>query len=69
MSASTVQEKKVFGSLKYEEWPQIDRDLMQAASAPKAFLRPGGPASSWRQTTCETVFYRYGVFPVVAARE
>jgi integrase/recombinase XerD len=62
MSASTVQEKKVFGSLKYEEWPQIDRDLMQAAAVPKAFLRPDGPASSWRQTTCETVFYRYGVF-------
>jgi integrase len=60
MSPTTAN--KAFGSLKFEDWPQIDRDLIQAAFAPKAFLRPGGPASGWRPATRDAVFYRYGVF-------
>jgi integrase len=57
-----ANQKKSFGSLKFADWPQIDRQLMQAAFSPKAFLRPGGPASGWRPATREAVFYRYGVF-------
>jgi hypothetical protein len=53
---------KAFGSLKFGDWPAIDRDLMQAAMAPKTFLRPGGPASGWRPATRDAVFYRYGGF-------
>lgn len=54
--------RKVFGSLKLPDWPGEDRLLMQKARTPKAFLRPGGAASDWREKTLETVIYRNGVF-------
>jgi hypothetical protein len=45
MTSAAPTATKAFGSVKFEDWPPIDRDLMQAAMAPKIFLRPGGPAS------------------------
>src|SRR5208337_3943033 len=53
---------KTFGSLKFADWPEADRLLMDAARVPKTFLRPGGAASHWRDKTLEAVIYRNGVF-------
>lgn len=55
-------EKKPFGSLKLQEWPECDRRLLEEAARPAAFLKPGGAASAWRPKTLDTVVYRYGVF-------
>jgi integrase len=59
---STVPNRKAFGSLKLADWPEADRLLMQRARTQGSFLKPGGPAANWRETTFETVVYRNGVF-------
>lgn len=51
-----------FGSLKPQDWPDIDRAMMAKAREKGGLFRPGGPAAKWSPATVETVQYRYGVF-------
>ena len=62
MSPVASAARPPLGSLKFAEWPEIDRARMQAATSPGTFLRPGGLASGWRPATRNAVVYRYGVF-------
>lgn len=51
-----------FGSLKLQDWPDVDRAMMVKAREKGGLFRPGGPAAKWSPATFETVQYRYGVF-------
>lgn len=51
-----------FQSLKFADWPEIDRRLFEQARRPGVLFKPGGPAADWRQTTLETVTHRYGTY-------
>jgi integrase len=51
-----------FRSLKFTDWPELDRRLFEEARRPGTLFKPGGLASCWRQTTLDTVMHRYGTF-------
>jgi site-specific recombinase XerD len=51
-----------FRSLKFADWPDLDRHLFNEARIPGTLFKPGGLASGWRHETLETVIHRYGTF-------
>jgi integrase/recombinase XerD len=51
-----------FRSLKFDDWPDVDRRLFEQAGKPGTLFRPGGLASTWRVATLDTVIHRYGTF-------
>jgi integrase/recombinase XerC len=51
-----------FRSLKLQDWPKIDQQLMAAALKPGGLRGHDGLASDWRPATLETVVHRNGTF-------